>query len=132
MIKIILTKFGEINFTEKTQEDEIVVENNRSIIVDNNPQDSASLQEHITRKSDSQEEDLSKKSDEGRIRNIKIKNPPGGIDMNSKWLDLQNQNPDEAMVFHIDSRDFEDLQINGLRPYIYQMTPMSSLDAVWK
>jgi len=53
--------------------------------------------------------------------------PPGGIDMNALWLDLQIQGDGTSSTPPATTWKGEVLQFNGLTPFIFNITPLPSL-----
>jgi len=55
---------------------------------------------------------------------------PGGIDFNSAWLELQTQGKGNEIYFNYDLPSIENIQIQGLTPFIFNVTPLPNLSPI--
>jgi hypothetical protein len=81
--------------------------------------------------SDAEHENIRVEQYQGDLRSLitelSDEDKVGGIDMSSRWLDLQTQGEGETIIFHINPQQFQNFQFQGVSPFIFNVTPLPSL-----
>ena len=56
-----------------------------------------------------------------------LQNNPGGIDFNPDYLDIQTQGNGLNVLSPLNMEAMENIEINGLVPFIFSITPVTNL-----